>query len=495
MIRAELLFLIAAAVLLLSVFASKFAVRSGIPALLLFLVIGMLAGSDGPGGIYFDDPWLSQSVGVLALAFILFSGGLDTQWNQIRPVLASGLALSTFGVLITTGLMGLFAHLAFELSLLEGLLLGAIVSSTDAAAVFSILRGKGVRLRDRLSQMLEMESGSNDPMAVFLTIGLIQLLRDPSLSALSLLPLFAQQMGLGFALGIGLGLALRAVVNRLNLEYDGLYPVLTISGVLLIYGATAMVGGNGFLAVYLAGLIMGSGDFIHKRSLVSFHDGLAWLVQITMFLTLGLQVFPSEVIPLAGDGLLAALFLIAVARPASVFIALAFSPLTIREKLLIAWVGLRGAAPIVLATFPQLAGLAQGDVIFNLVFFIVLTSVLLQGTLIIPAAKLLRVYEPDDPHEAEREFASARGRIGDYLTELIVPHECVVDGKRILDLGLPPGVLIVLIGRGEELFVPGGATLIRGGDSLLLLADQSLQEDLMAWSAQMCVPLDAPATP
>ncbi len=278
----EYILLGVAVLLLLSVIASQATGRLGVPALLLFLVIGMLAGSDGPGGIYFDDPWLAQSLGVAALAFILFSGGLDTRWEDVRPVLWKGVALSTLGVFITAILVGWFATTALDFSWLEGLLLGAVVSSTDAAAVFSVLRSRNVSLKGQLKPLLELESGSNDPMAVYLTIGFIQLLSQPAASMMDLIPLFLQQMTLGAAFGYGIGKAMVWIVNRVRLEYEGLYPVLTVSLVLLDYGATSALGGNGFLAVYLAGLVMGPSDFIHKRSLMRFHDGLAWLMQIAM---------------------------------------------------------------------------------------------------------------------------------------------------------------------------------------------------------------------
>src|SRR6185295_1976295 len=341
---------------------------------LLFIVLGMLAGSDGPGGIPFDDAHLAQSLGVVALALILFSGGLDTEWASVRPVLGKGLALSTVGVLITAILVGLFAKVVLGFSLLEGVLLGAIVSATDAAAVFSVLRARSVGIKGHVRPLLELESGSNDPMAVFLTTGLIGIMTHPGESVFSLIPMFIQQMALGAALGYAMGKLIVLTINRLALEFEGLYPVLTLSLILLTYGAVAALGGNGFLSVYIAGLIMGKNDFIHKRSVTRFHDGLAWLMQIAMFLALGLLVFPSHLLPIVGLGLLSSLFLMLIARPVSVLVTLAFSRMGLNEKLMISWVGLRGAVPIVLATFPLLAGMPKSEIIFDLVFFIVLTS-------------------------------------------------------------------------------------------------------------------------
>lgn len=466
----ELLFVALAAFLLLAIFGSKAAVKTGVPVLLLFLALGMLAGSDGVGGYYFDNPWLAQSVGVVALVFILFSGGLNTPWADVRPVLRQGLALSTLGVTLTALCVGWFAATFLGFTLFEGILLGAIIASTDAAAVFAVLNGKSVRLTGRLKELLELESGSNDPMAVFLTVAMLQLIANPGQSPFSLVPMFVLQMGLGALFGLATGRAAVWLINRLRLEYDGLYPVLSFALVLVTYGVTALVGGNGFLAVYLAGLIMARGDFVHKRSLVQFHDGLAWLMQIVMFVTLGLQVFPSQLPSVALSGLYIAAFLIFFARPLSVFLALAPTRLSVREKAFISWVGLRGAAPIVLATFPVLAGVGQAGTIFNLVFFIVLTSVLLQGTLIVPMARWLHVYDQTPPRPSPLAYVMRDRTIGNDLAEIHVPATAPAVGKQIVDLHLPADVLIVLIGRGGDMIVPRGATVIEAGDTLLVMS-------------------------
>jgi cell volume regulation protein A len=459
--------------LLLSILASKASSRLGVPALLLFLVIGMLAGSEGPGGIYFDDPSLAQSIGVVSLALILFAGGLDTNWQSVRPVLWHGFALSTVGVLITTFLVGLFAARILSLSLLEGLLLGAIVSSTDAAAVFGILRARGVGLKGYLTPLIELESGTNDPIAVFLTVSLISLLVNPNVSVFDLVPAFVLQMVLGAVLGTIMGRGMVIVMNRLRLEYEGLYPVLSLSLVLLTYSATTAVGGNGFLAVYLAGLVMGNNDFIHKSSLRRFHDGLAWLMQITMFLTLGLLVFPSRLLSVIDAGLLIAAFLILVARPASVFTTLLFSRLDAREKALVSWVGLRGAVPIILATFPLLAGLPIADLFFNLVFFVVLTSVILQGPTIPLIARWLGVDAPATARsKPPLELVPVSDSMNSELVELEIAPDSTVAGKQIVDLHLPPDALILLINRNNEFIVPRGGTILQAGDRLLVLADK-----------------------
>jgi potassium/hydrogen antiporter len=466
--------LVAASVLLLlSIFASKAASRLGVPALLLFLVLGMFAGSDGPGGIYFDDAYVAQSLGVVALSLILFSGGLDTEWSSIRPVLWQGLALSTAGVVITAALFGLFAKIVLGSSVLEGLLLGAIVSATDAAAVFSVLRGRGIGLTGHVRPLLELESGSNDPMAVFLTTGLIGLISNPSTNALMLVPMFIWQMALGAAMGYVMSQLAILLINRLNLEIDGLYPVLTLSMILLAYGGTDLLSGNGFLAVYVVGLVMGNQNFIHKASVKRFHDGLAWLMQIAMFLVLGLLVFPSHLLPIVGLGVMSALFLMFVARPVSIFVALAFSRFKVNEKLMISWVGLRGAVPIVLATFPLLAGMPRAEIIFDLVFFIVLTSILLQGTSLALFARWLRVEAPvrDEPRSPLTLEPDAG--IQSELVDIEIPTGSPVAGKQIVGASIPTGALIVLVNRDNEFLVPNGGTVLQSGDRVLILANKA----------------------
>ncbi|MCL4261682.1 MAG: potassium/proton antiporter [Anaerolineae bacterium] len=469
----------AATLLLISVLVSKISDRFGVPVLLLFLLLGMVIGSDGPGGIYFDDPALAQFLGVIALILILFSGGLDTEWASVRPVLKEGMLLATFGVFLTALAVGLFATLLLDFSLIEGLLLGAIVSSTDAAAVFSILRSKGISLKGRLKPLLELESGSNDPMAIFLTIGLIQLLSQPDTSPLSLVGLFVLQMGIGAVMGYGMGRVMLFFINRSRLGYEGLYPVLTLSLVFLTFGLTDALNGSGFLAVYLAGVVLGRYDFIHKRSLLRFHDGLAWLMQIAMFLALGLLVFPSELVPVVGVGLLIAAFLMFVARPVSVFLSLLPSSLDWRAKTFISWVGLRGAAPIILATFPLLARLPQADLIFNIVFFIVLTSVLLQGTTLSPVARWLRV---DAPAARKRlyplEYNPMEG-LKSELKELPIPPDSPMVGKAIVELGLPADFLIMLIARNDDFVMPSGGTVVQGDDTLLVLSDKESLEEVV----------------
>jgi cell volume regulation protein A len=407
----ELSFIVFSTLVIVSILTIKLSNRFGIPSLVLFLAIGMLAGSDGLGGITFDNPSLVQSLGIIALVLILFSGGLDTEWAEVRPILWQGLSLSTIGVLLTALLVGVFVAWVQGFTFLEGLLLGAIVSSTDAAAVFMVLRARNAKIPRRLIQLLEFESGSNDPMAVVLTIALIRLLTEPSTSFGELVLFFVMQMAVGTVLGIAMGEIMRRSFNALNLELEGIYPVLSVALALLTYGLTAFLHGSGFLAVYLAGLVMQRKPFTHQQSILRFHDGLAWLMQVTMFLMLGLQVFPARLVPIAWAGLLISLFLIFVARPASVHTALAFSPMSYREQTFVAWAGLRGAVPIILGTFPLLAGIKQADTIFHMVFFIAVTSVVMQGTAIPWITRALKIDAtrseevksrlPHDPRETD----------------------------------------------------------------------------------------------
>ncbi len=387
----EFTLLVTSIFLFLSILASKISMRLGIPALLLFLLIGMLAGSDGLGKIYFDDTKLAQDLGILALTYILFAGGFDTKWKEFKSVSLKGLSLSTIGIFLTTFLIGLFANIVLNFSWLEGFLLGAIISSTDAAAVFAVLRGRNIKLKEGLRPLIEIESGCNDPMAVFLTIALVNLITKQNNSQLILL--FFKQFIIGAALGYGIGEITVLVLKNIKLEYEGLYPVLSLSFVAFTYGITTLLGGSGFLSVYLLGLILGKYEFENKTDLMQFHDGVAWLMQIIMFLTLGLLVFPSHLPQIALVGFLISIFLVFIARPLSIILSLAMSKMSFREKMFISWAGLRGAVPIILATFPKIAGIEKAEVIFNLVFFVVIVSVLLQGTTIPLVSKLLKVEE------------------------------------------------------------------------------------------------------
>jgi len=364
-------------------------------------------------------------------------------------------------------IVGWFATVVLGFSLLGGLLLGAIVSSTDAAAVFAVLRSKKVHLKGHLRSLLELESGSNDPMAIFLTIGIIHLMVNPTASMLDLILMFIRQMGIGAIMGYIMGKGITFLIKRLRLEYEGLYPVLSLALLLLSYGATTALGGNGFLAVYLAGMVVGNSDFIRKKSLIRFHDGLAWLMQITMFLLLGLQVFPSHLIPIATGSLFVSVFLIFVARPASVFLTLMFTKMSFREKTMVSWVGLRGAVPIILSTFLFLANISNAELMFNVVFFIVLISALFQGWSIPTVARLLKV---DAPFEHKQhypiEFVPTEGMDTD-LVEFAVTYDSAVINKSVVNLGLPKDNLVVLISRNDNFLIPSGGTVLEEGDAVL----------------------------
>lgn len=474
---AENILLVGSILLFISIISSKTSFRFGIPALILFLVIGMLAGSDGIGGIYFNDPHLAQMLGALALCFILFSGGMDTKWESVKPVLWHGISLSTIGVLLTAVTVGLFVTVILHFSVFEGLLLGAIVSSTDAAAVFSILRSKNIGLKGRLRPLLELESGSNDPMAYFLTISMTFLVSNKEASLWSLVPLFIKQMAIGATLGYLMGRVMVFVLNKIKLDIDGLYPVLILALMIFTFSFTDSIGGNGFLAIYLAGLILGNNDFVHKKSIMRFYDGQAWLMQIIMFLTLGLLVFPSQIVPVISWGVLIALFLIFIARPIGVFVALSFFKMRNRERIFISWVGLRGAVPIVFATYPLIAGVSKAEMIFNLVFFISISSVLLQGATLPIVAKWLHLTVPVKAKRRTMLDLELFNSVKSELSEFEIPIESKSVGMAVMQLKFPKSAWIVLINRQGKYLSPDGTTVLQVGDKLLVMADnkQSLQ--------------------
>lgn len=462
--------------LIISILAGKTSSKFGVPTLIFFLIIGVMAGSEGFGGIIFDDAGLAQLIGVIALNFILFSGGLDTNWDRVRPILWRGVALSTLGVFITALSVGLFVHYVFNFTLLEGLLLGSIVSATDAAAVFSILRGKGVRLKGSLGPVLELESGSNDPMAYFLTISLTSIIKTGEMEPLHLTVSFLQDFIIGALIGYGMGRLSQIIINRIKLDAEGLYPVLLMGLALFTYAATHFIGGNGFLATYLCAIVLGNRSFIHKRTLTRFYEGQAWLWQIILFLTLGLLVFPSRIMPVIGIGLLISAFLIFIARPLGVFISLLFFRTNTRSKLFISWVGLRGGVPIVFATYPMLAGLEKADTIFNLVFFISVSSVLLQGTTLASIGKLLHVVLP--ALVKRKDGTNALEYYRAEMKEFIIQGSSPVAGKKIVDLGIPLSIHIMSIKRGDQFIQPVGSTRIIAEDVIYILADDQKALDI-----------------
>lgn len=473
----ENILLVGSLLLFVSIIVGKTSYKFGVPTLLLFLTIGMLAGSDGIGGIRFEDPKAAQFIGVVALNFILFSGGLDTNWNAVKPILREGIVLSTVGVLLTALSLGMFVWYVTDFTIYESMLLGSIVSSTDAAAVFSILRSKSLALKTNLRPTLELESGSNDPMAYVLTIAFLTLVVNQDQGLASVIPLFIQQMLVGGIAGFAFGKLSKVVINKIQLDFEGLYPVLVIALMFIAFSATDFVGGNGFLAIYICAVYLGNQDLIHKKTILKMYDGLAWLMQIVLFLTLGLLVFPTQVVPVVGIGLLISLFLIIVARPLSVFLSLMFFKMQTRRRFYISWVGLRGAVPIVFATYPLLAGIDKASMIFNIVFFVSVTSVLIQGTTLGLVAKWLHVALP----ERIKPISESEKLIIDLpkssLQEIeILPHYQAVN-KRIVDLNFPSSAFIVMIKRDDVYLRPGGSTVIQPNDTLMVLADR--EEDFI----------------
>ncbi|MCS7018824.1 MAG: potassium/proton antiporter [Cytophagales bacterium] len=462
---------IGAILLLISILVGKTSFKFGIPTLLLFLIIGMLAGSEAIGGIYFDDARTAQFIGIVSLCFILFSGGMDTDWQAIRPIVWHGVSLSTIGVLLTAVSVGLFVTQITDFTLYEGLLLGAVVSSTDAAAVFSILRSKNLALKGNLRPILEMESGSNDPMAYVLTLAFLGMVTNPNTDLFSVIVMLLQQMIFGGISGLLLGRFSKFIINRIRLDFEGLYPALVMALMFLTFSATDLIGGNGFLAVYLCAVYLGNQDFIHKNTIIKTFDGLAWLMQIVLFLTLGLLVYPSQIVPIMGTGLLIALFLMFVARPIGVMAALIFFRLNLRKRIYISWVGLRGAVPIVFATYPLLAGIDKANMIFNLVFFITLTSVLIQGSSLSLVAAWLGVVLP--------EKVKARSPLNLFLSEtaktiideVVLAADDFAVGKKIVDLEFPRAAIIAMIKRNGQFIIPKGSTQLQAGDKLIILSD------------------------
>lgn len=437
----------------------------------------MMAGIEGPGGIAFDNHALSFAIGSVCLAFIIFDGGLRTSWKSIRPSLPLGISLSFFGTLVTAISTAAFTHLVIGLPLLESSLLGAIVSSTDAAAVFSILRAKNLSLKGSLKPLLEFEAGSNDPIAVLLTISVLAFARPDGSDVQSILTLFVVQTGLGFIFGLGGGRVMRWLINHVGIEYEGLYSVLLLGLVILLFAITSYFGGSGFLAVYIAGIVLGNAELLHKGSITKFMDGIAWITQILVFLTLGLLAYPSHLLSVWKEGLILGFFMMLVARPVSVLIAAPGRALARDEKLFVSWVGLRGAAPVILATLPWSINFPNAEFIFNLVFFVVLISVISQGISIPWMASLLKVTRPLDQNSSNA-FSSEMLPSGFELVEVELKEGSQANDQRIVDLSLPSGILFTSIERGENYLIPRGDTVLQIGDKISGLARESNFETL-----------------
>lgn len=466
------LLLVAGVLMILGILSSKFSARAGLPVLVMFLGLGMLAGSEGLGRIPFENFQIAHAVGTVALAFILFDGGLRTPKQRLQLAWKPSAVLATLGVLITSVCTGLAATHILGLSLLEGLLLGSIVGSTDAAAVFALLRSAGVHLRDRLAATLEIESGANDPMAIFLTVGLIQLLSVEQPAGAGLLWLFGLQMGVGLAVGLGVGKLAVRLVNRIELAAAGLYPVLTGACGVLAFGLAAALHGSGFLAIYVAGIVLGNSKLVFQRGTMLFHDGLAWAGQIAMFVVLGLLSTPSALIEVAVPGLLVAAALTFVARPLAVIPLLLPFRFTWRELTLVSWVGLKGAVPIILATYPLIAGLPAGPRIFNVVFFVVLVSALVQGGTLPWVARTLRLEQPPPPAPPlSLEITSLRD-VDAEIVEYQVTHASPAHERQLRHLALPEGAVVAMIARDKSVIPPRGSTEVRAGDHLFVIVNQ-----------------------
>lgn len=489
-----------------SLLSSKLSGIINMPCLLLFLAIGMLAGSDGLGGIAFDNARAANYIGTVAMAFILFSGGFDTSWKSVKTVFAPGALLSSAGVLLTALFVAVFAKIFLTLVYPDKpmpfswcFLLGAVISSTDAAAVFSILRSRSVSLRGQLTPLLELESGSNDPMAAFLTVFLVELIRTevasgaacPWYGYLAIVPQFLAKMSIGLAAGWGLGRLAVWLFNKLNFDYNGLYYALAMVMVILVFSLSELVYGNGFMAVYAAGITMGNRKFVFHNGVGRFYDGMAWIMQVILFTMLGLLSFPGRVWQAKWVGLAVALFLMFAARPLAVHLSLWRSRFTKHEKVLISWVGLRGGAPIMLATFPVLAQLKGADLLFDIVFFIVLTSILLQGMTIMPLAKLLELDAPVRPALRVPVSVEETGDANAESTELTVPPPWA--GATLAQLHLPDGALVLLIRRENRFVVPRGDTVLAAGDVLTVMgSEEALRQSLRKFAEDPPAP-QAPA--
>jgi len=473
----------------LSILAGKAGHRFGVPALLLFLIVGMASGSDGLG-IQFENLAVAQAIGTIALCIILFSGGMDTKLEEIRPVAVQGVVLATIGVLLTAISTGVLiwwifdlTHQALEVSLLTSLLLAATMSSTDSASVFSILRSKGLNLKNNLKPMLELESGSNDPMAYVLTVTLIDLIMmDASPNYWIAGGKLLMQLTIGAMAGYFMGKVAVRLINKIDIDNSSLYPILVFTCCIFIFSFIYFIQGNGFLAVYVSGLVIGNARFVHKRTTANFFDGLAWLSQLLMFLTLGLLVNPGELLTIIVPGLIISVVMILLTRPISVFACLLpFSKMGKKDKVFVSWVGLRGAVPIIFAILPLAAGVPHARLIFNIVFFCTLVSLVVQGTSLPKVATWLGLAEKPNNFNKLKEFdMDFSDDIKSVTTEITVTPQALRNGNHLMDLPLPDKTLAVLVKRDGKYFVPKGKTVLQENDKVLIITDdqQALQETL-----------------
>lgn len=480
-ITTQNILLIGSVLLFISIVISKTGFRLGIPVLLLFLLVGMGFGQDGIG-IQFSNPATAQFIGIISLSIILFSGGMDTKIEEIKPIIGPGITLATLGVLLTTLLTGSFVYFvshwtfpATKATWIGCLLLAAVMSSTDSASVFNILRSKDLQLKHRLRPLLELESGSNDPMAYMLTILFIQIIQSGEMHFGQILLSFVRQFCIGSLAGYLLGRLTVYILNHIQIPNPSLYQIILLTLVFFIFSFTETLKGNGYLAVYIAGLIVGNRRIVYKKNIANFFDATAWLFQIIMFLSLGLLVNPKELFHISWIGLLIGFFLLLIARPVSVLICLApFRKMTFNSRLYVCWIGLRGAVPIIFATYPLIAGIQGASQIFNIVFFITLLSLLLQGTTVSFVArklklsfktkKLIREFDMDMPEEVKSIFS-----------EIIVNTDMLATGDHLIDIPLPENTLIVLVKRYNRYFVPNGHSQLFPNDKLLIISDNETE--------------------
>ncbi|KUP04029.1 potassium transporter [Bacillus coahuilensis p1.1.43] len=456
--------------LLIGVVTTKFSTRLGLPSLVLFIAVGMALSHY----IYYDNAALTQLFGVVALIVILFEGGLQTQWTSMKKVLAPSVTLATLGVVVTSLLIGVIAKFTLDLTWLEGILFGSIVGSTDAAAVFAVLGNKNIE--KRLTNTLEAESGTNDPMAIFLTVTFISLIQIPEFNGIGLAFSFVWQMGFGVLMGILFGKGSLWIINKINLDSSGLYPVLSFSLAVLTYGVTTLLGASGFLAVYVMAVFLGNSDLTYRHSIFRFNEGFAWMMQILMFVLLGLLVFPGQLLDVAWEGVWIALILMIVARPLGVFASLAFFPYSLKEKIFISWGGLKGAVPIVLATFPLLAGIENSGLIFNVVFFVVLLSALVQGATINPIAKRLGLSKGEKQQSNYSLELVSLGKTNNEIVEFTISDYSSVVGKELKDITLPDSTLITAVIRDSKLITPVGETRLCRDDIVYVLLQKDKRE-------------------
>ena len=479
---AENILLIGSILLFVSIVVGKTGYRFGVPALLLFLLVGMLFGSDGLG-LQFHNAKIAQFIGMVALSVILFSGGMDTKFKEIRPILSPGIVLSTVGVFLTALFTGLFIWYLSGMSwtnihfpLITSLLLASTMSSTDSASVFAILRSQKMNLKHNLRPMLELESGSNDPMAYMLTIVLIQFIQSDGMGTGNIIGSFIIQFLVGAAAGYILGKLAILILNKINIDNQSLYPILLLSFVFFTFAITDLLRGNGYLAVYIAGMMVGNHKITFRKEIATFMDGLTWLFQIIMFLMLGLLVNPHEMIEVAVVALLIGVFMIVIGRPLSVFLCLLpFRKITLKSRLFVSWVGLRGAVPIIFATYPVVANVEGSNMIFNIVFFITIVSLIVQGTSVSFVARLLHLSTPLE--KTGNDFGvELPEEIDTDLSDMTITMEMLNEADTLKDMNLPKGTLVMIVKRGDEFLIHNGTLKLHVGDKLLLISEKNKQE-------------------